>query len=297
MRIRSILLTGFTAILLSIAPTAWAGIVSDTVQGVAGPLQGAFDACQGIDCYTATVLALSNRASLLINILAVALITIAAFRLLVREEEEQMTKAKRTIGGAVAAIILFYLAPRMIEGIYGVTGENWQTPAGITQGVSVLSDEILGVIRWAEVLFGVTAIITIILSGLTAVTTYGSDDGPQQIRNTVFGVVGGIILLITRAAVKATLGLPEGVGLPGNPSVIFILQRGVEMLNTLLTFSALAAVAVIVYAGVMVILNVGSEEEYTKSKALIIRACIGLFIILISLVISRFVIGVVTGTA
>ena len=55
------------------------------------------------------------------------------------------------------------------------------------------------------------------------------------------------------------------------------------------------AVCIVIYAGIRLILTLGTEEEFQKTKSLILRALLGLFVILVSYVIVRFVIVAFSG--
>jgi hypothetical protein len=57
-----------------------------------------------------------------------------------------------------------------------------------------------------------------------------------------------------------------------------------------MSFLALAAVMVVVYAGFLCVLSNGNEENFTKAKGLLIRAAIGMIVIFISLALVNFVI-------
>ena len=271
---------------------ALAGVVSDTVSSGAGGLRGFFSGCSGIECTISMVRFITERAKLLINIFALFAIIQGGIRLLVREEEGQITKAKQTIAITITAVFLVHLSPRILEMIYGAEGEVFSTPGGAVQGVTVLADEVYGLIRWAEVMVAVAAVITIIVSGLMAVATFGSDEGLTNIKRTIYGVIAGILLLITRQVIKSLFGLGD-FGLPGNPTTLLLLARGVQIINTLLTFAFLVTVGIVVYAGIMMILNLGKEEVFNNAKNLIFRALIGLFVIFVSYVIIKFVIEVV----
>ncbi|MDO8630213.1 MAG: hypothetical protein Q7R41_06940, partial [Phycisphaerales bacterium] len=57
-----------------------------------------------------------------------------------------------------------------------------------------------------------------------------------------------------------------------------------------LTFLALAAVVMCIYAGILYVLSLGKEEQASKAKGLLIRVLIGTVVILLSLALVRFVI-------
>ena len=107
---------------------------------------------------------------------------------------------------------------------------------------------------------------------------------------TVGGVISGVLLLIFTQAIVRTFGL-EG----GAPSAIPVILRAVQVLNAVLLLATLIAVAVVIYAGITMVVFVGNEEKFGAAKSLIIRVLIGIAVILVSLVLINFVIAVMAG--
>ena len=68
-----------------------------------------------------------------------------------------------------------------------------------------------------------------------------------------------------------------------------------QLINYVLGFLGLVAVAMLIYAGVMMVISAGNEEGVTKAKKLIIYAVIGIVIILLSYSIVTFVTSALNG--
>ena len=102
-------------------------------------------------------------------------------------------------------------------------------------------------------------------------------------------VVFGVFLIAIKQVILETLGLQAGAALPGAPTVNVALQKIVQIANSLLTFAGLLCAAVIIYAGILMALNFGNEEQYSKAKGIILRAAIGLLAVGASLAVIRFV--------
>jgi len=68
-----------------------------------------------------------------------------------------------------------------------------------------------------------------------------------------------------------------------------------SVLNFLLTFVGIIAVAFIIYAGFLMMTAAGNEEQVESGKKIIIWASIGIIVILFSWVIIAFVVDVGTG--
>lgn len=65
-----------------------------------------------------------------------------------------------------------------------------------------------------------------------------------------------------------------------------------NILNTFYFFAGAIAVVLIVYAGFMFVTSAGDSSKVTKAKNTITAAVIGLIIIMLAFVITRFVAGI-----
>ncbi len=290
---------------------ASAQTIRDTVTSVGRLLTAGVStsvACNGRGCgFVQIVSAFVENTRPLVFIGAVFLITVAGFRMVITEEEESFGKAKRVISASITGVILSYLVGPFTNAFYGGFGTGifgsifggigiGSVPiANLGAGASVLSTEIAGFIHWALVILGFLTVFMIIVSGFKAMMKSGSEEGLEHLRKTVFYVIGGVLLILSAAAINRTLGL-SGDGnavLPGSPSIGPVAGAIVTILNFILGFMALIAVAVIVFAGFQMILNFGNEETFGKAKGLIIRVCIGLVVIGISWALINFVMSLV----
>lgn len=62
----------------------------------------------------------------------------------------------------------------------------------------------------------------------------------------------------------------------------FAINAIINTINAIVGITAVIATMVIVYAAVLMIANVGNEEQYTKAKGLMIRVAIGIMVIIVS---------------
>jgi len=220
----------------------------------------------------------------IVSVIAILMIVRSGLRLIYRSAEEQMEKSKRVIAGSIAAIMLVNLAPTLVTSI-----TSWQGGAG---GV-IISNELYGIIIWAQVLVATTAILMIVLSGIRAVISYGSDEGVTQLKRTVFSVLGGCAIIVFQGWIKTTVGLtPTGTSI-GTPNVSAALGGVLAVFNQILIFAGYAALAVGIYAGMLMITSAGNEEQFGKGKGLLIRVGVGLLVIIASLAIANLVIAAV----
>lgn len=66
-----------------------------------------------------------------------------------------------------------------------------------------------------------------------------------------------------------------------------------DIVNVFLTLVAIAAVIVIVYAGVRYIISLGEEDEAARAKRMILYAVIGLIVVGLSAAVVNFVLGAI----
>lgn len=74
-------------------------------------------------------------------------------------------------------------------------------------------------------------------------------------------------------------------------------QAVIGIMNYILTFLGLAAVAGIVYGGINLVTSQGDEEALGKAKTIIIYSAIGVVIVLLSFAIVRVIVDVKTAIA
>ena len=219
---------------------------------------------------------------------SVYLIVRSGMSLIISQDEGKLSTAKRTIASTLVGIILVFISQELVVGIYtqGITGG----------GQSVLQGVIYGILNWSSTLVAALGALMIIVSVVRGIASFGKEDSLKHMRHTVYAVAMGILMISLIPAVKLTLGIvdlqPLGTGAPTNASAI--LATGAHIVAQGMTYLALLAVTIVVYAGIRMILNFGNEEEFKKSRELINRALIGLVVILLSEVIINFVIHLIS---
>lgn len=265
------------------------GHMTDVINIVSGPFLGTLP-CAGPDCVTILGLELMRAFAPLVGIIAILIIVRAGFVLVYRGSDEELSRAKRSIASSLTAIVLFFLAPRIVDIFYG--GIQFGGPGTALEApgahVAILSEEIMGFLRWILVFVGVGAVLIIIVSGLRTIVSFGNEEGTAQLKRTVAGVAGGILLLVFAEAIVLTLGLNGGA-----PTAIPLLQKIFEVVNNVLILAGLLAFAVVVYAGFSMILFLGNEEKFSAAKSLIIRALVGIAVILVSYLLMTVVLQII----
>lgn len=210
------------------------------------------------------------------------LVVRAGMSLIVSEDEGKLSTAKRTISSTLIGIILAYISQALVVGFYG----NGTTGGIVGGGEATLQTTIYGLVNWFTVAMAALGALMIIVSVIRAIGSFGKEEELTNVRQTIFGTASGILMISLLPAIKLTLGIRDlsPLGALGGAAVEAtpIIQEIGGIVSNLLVFLALIAVAIVIYAGVRMIVNFGNEEEFTKSRSLIIRAIIGMVVIFIS---------------
>lgn len=271
--------------------------LAQNLSGIANAVSGGLPSFGGgANAIVQAVSTIIQQLTTLVDVIATLMIVGAGLKLIYRAADDQMEAAKRTIAGSVVGVMLVHLTPRLVDAFYGRSGAPGSTvlESNVGGGASILSGEVLGIVAWAEVIVATAAVTIIIVSGLKAIVNYGDESGVQQLYRTVFAVIAGILLVVLKRIIVATFGLPtNGIGLPGSPNISHAIAKGVDIVQGLLLFTAVVAVAVIVYGGITMILSIGKEDQFGNAKNLVIRVSIGLIVILVSLMLVQFVENIV----
>jgi hypothetical protein len=276
------------ALLVSVPTHVFAdyGILERTVNAIGGPLPyllpggtcTAGPACGFVNLAQAVVIRLRP----LLTGAAVLVIVIFGYRMIVGQEDDALAKAKTIMSGTMAGLVLVWLIDPFIAAFYGQAGEVAQ--GGMVAGASVLSAELSGLINWVSVIAASLSILMIILTGLKALGKSTSEDASGSIRKTTISVAAGLVLLVLHTVISNGF-----IDMDAGPSAAF-LEPAIRVIAFLMSFLALAAVFVIVYAGVQLVLSFGNEEAYTKAKGILIRGAIGAIILIVSWALVNFII-------
>jgi hypothetical protein len=227
------------------------------------------------------VFAAMSGLRILVDIVAVLIIIITGFILVTAQDENQLTVSRRTLFAAIMALILVNL----VEPIRNTFITGFGTATGGSAGATILSQEVIGIIDFIEVPLMTVAMLMIIISGIRAIATLGTDQGVTHIRRTVFSVSAGIILIVAKLAITRSIGSTaedvSGIA-TGSNNAQGLVDTVIDVTGKVVAFMALAGVTVIVIAGIIMVINKGDQEVATRSRNMIIRVVLGLVVILVS---------------
>jgi len=274
------------------------GIVGAVVQGtpLATSVPGA-----GLNCPAASGAGACALASMLAgtvgqvrNIvawLAFLIIVIAGFRLIISQSDDALTTARRTILAAVVGLFLIFITEPLVDALYG--GYSVTPPSGLvttpTFSPAILSNEILGIVRWGETLVAMVAVTLIIVQAVAVLGSFGQEEVIRKAYRAVFYTVIGLLLVVFDRIIPVMFG----AGVVGGPSANIFVTEIFGLVRLILGFVGVAVVAVVIYAETLMILNFGNDDFITKGKGILINAGIGLLLIMTSYVIvSEVILGI-----
>lgn len=235
-----------------------------------------------------------GRGRVLIGAVAFITVITAAFNLIIRQSEEAMTTARRTIIGVIIGLFLIFTSERFVDALYGGFTINAGTlitnPGNIPAGAGIFSEEILGIVRWGETLVAIVAIGLLVLQGIAVLASFGSEQVIQKAYRVATSTVLGLLLLVFDRSIAAVFGFHQMAAFPGAPNASIFLVEVFGLVRLLLGFVGIVTIAVIIYAGFLMISNLGNDELITKAKTIIWNALLGLLLIAVAFVIVHFVI-------
>ena len=241
-----------------------------------------------------------ERGRVLIGAVAFITVITAAFTLIIRQSEEALTTAKRMITGVIIGLFLIFTSERFVDALYGgfsiqpgtlITGSTSSIGSStILTGSTILSEEILGIVRWGETIVAIIAVGLLVLQGIAVLASFGSEQALQKAYRAVTSTVLGLLLIVFDRAIAAVFGFDQMAALPGTPDASIFIVEIFGLVRLLLGFTGIVTIAVMLYAGFLMIFNLGNDELITKAKGIIGNALLGLLLIATAFVIVHFVI-------
>ncbi len=198
--------------------------------------------------------------------------------------------------GVVAAVApdivaaQFYGGPGIVGGI-----THAEAIGGIATSTDI-RDIILKLLLAVLLFMGLAAVVVIVIAGIYMVISVGDETAKEKAKKIItYAVIGLIIIAIAAGIVTIIINATGGgsifgpvpdLGNTGGSDIRVVI---LNILDTILSFMALAAVVVIVIAGILMVVSLGDETAKDRAKRIIFYAVIGLVIILIASAIVRIV--------
>ena len=280
MRSLSILTGIFTGILLACLPELGAAMtVGEAINRVGGT--AGLTASYGGNEVGGIFGTAASNIILIINAVAILIVAITGTIMALSESDEQSAILRRVFISCICGIFFVNVADIVRDAIVD-PGATFVANSG---SAGTIATEIEGVILWTLPALASIAVLMIIISGIRAVVSYKSDEGPTQLRRTVISCMVGLFIISVRGVLTGDIIVTNsyfggGTGGSGPSGIIAEIIFG---LNRILAYVALFAVFMIVLAGIFMIANVGNDDQYSKARGLIIRVLVGIIVMVASL--------------
>lgn len=216
--------------------------------------------------------------------LGVIFMTIAAVKLLTKSDEGELANARRAVGTVFAGVVLAVLAR---EGILYSAATNVEGG----RGAEILCTEFIGIMSVFEELAGFIAIIAISITGIRVLATFGGDDALSSMRQALGAILLGLFILVAKGVVFPAIGLnTSGCGvMDSGISPVGPIKVILGIFKTVLDYLQIAAILILVILGLLLIINLGNEEQFIKLKGYLFRLAIGFII----LAMAGFILNIV----
>ncbi len=208
--------------------------------------------------------------------IAVLVSTVAGFTLLISHDEGAIDKAKKALtaviaGSILTTIIVLFGTVNVIDTVY----DGFSNGLVFNGDASAYAFEAAGLGDWLSAMAAMGGILTIIISLLKAVASFGTDEEAYtNVRRSARHIIIGLIIIGAAGLFRQAF---FDARLP-NPLIALVISKIAIVLGIMLV----VALAILVYAGFRMVASFGRDEDYTAAKSLAIRVVLGIAIILIS---------------
>ena len=237
-----------------------------------------------------------HQVRLLAAAVAFIVLVVAGFRLVIGQTEESMATARRAVLGAVIGLFVIYIIEPVVDAFYGgfsiAPASRLIDSATAQQGAIILSSELMGILSWIETIVAIVAVGLIVVQAVGVLASFGSEEQIKKIYRAVVSTVFGILLIIFDVTIANIFGLSPEADIPTTPTTLPFFVEAFGLVRFVLLFMAIITVAILVYAGFLMLLNFGHDELVNRGKKIFANALIGLLLIIVSFVIvSTIILG------
>lgn len=217
---------------------------------------------------------------LYLNILALAVIVIAGFYLILGlGSENSKETAKKILLYTAIGVVIVNVAETIRDFFFSL--DDGTASTAVTTIIQDIIDTFTSYV-------GILSVAVIIIAGFYLILGLGSENSKETARKIIlYTAIGIIVIALANVIVDFLFSLDPNSGVSSS-----IYGRLLDVLLQVLSFVGLLAVAVIVIAGIMLVLSLGDEGRKDTAKKTIIYALIGLVVIILASSFVRFIAGI-----
>lgn len=222
----------------------------------------------------------------IVTIITVILIIIEGFNMVLADGDAAAIKKSGTaIGWALVGLIVMNIAELGVKVFFDTNGVfGGIDPINKDIPLDFYNRIVLPLVNFALTFLVGIATLVIILTGVQILTAAGDDAKIKKLYGRLATMVTGLGILIVA---RPVIGIFYGTGAI-DPQPSKAIDLFLQILNYLLGFLGLAAVIVIVIAGLMMVFYLGNDGVVKKARSTIFGALLGLALIISAYTIVTF---------
>ncbi len=247
--------------------------------------------CSGGNCLVEIVDVLRMNVFQFTGVLGAIFIMVAAIRLLTKSSEDEIANARRSVMTVMIGVILAVLSNIGFLRRAIVEVDN-------DKAILALCGEFLGIISVIVGIAGLLAVIVIAITGIRSLITFGEGDAGGDMRHAVGGIVVGAFILGLKQFVFPAIGIDDTqCVLLGVVSPVGLVAKVLEIVFKVFQYLEVIAIFIIVVLGILMIVNLGNEEQLSKLKSYLFRLAIGFIVLaMVHLLLRVVIVGTIVGT-
>jgi len=237
----------------------------------------------GEDLFT-IVISYARRFKYIVVILAVLFIVIAGIRMITASGNEDIVKKNRTsLIWLMVGLVIMQLSEIFVNILYnqdhymgfGIFGDYVKNVPEELQNSLVNP-----LLNFMMTLLAVIAVLMILIAALKMMTAMGDENKIKKQQQMIIGAMLGLgVIILAKPVVQWFYGYGDETSQPSvhvEQSVSIVVQ----IANFMMGFTFVAAVVMVVVAGIMMIIHFGNDQRVQKAKKIISWVFIGLALIL-----------------
>ncbi len=209
--------------------------------------------------------------------LAVIMVIISGVKLVVsgKQVDEALNKEKGTLNFALYGLLIVIVAEQIIKIFFGEEGEIYRTGTDLQMAAQQGSAILLGITNLLRIIIPSLAILFFVVSAFRLLTSQGDPEKLNKTKTQIMWSILGLILAGTAEVIIYTIVYPRlGQSIPDTQAFSRFV---VTMTNFVSGFITTISAIMIIYAGYLYVISVGSQE-LDKAKNVLKGAIIGLLI-------------------
>ena len=227
-----------------------------------------------------------------LNILAILLLAIIGMQIASIHSEDAAKKGYKQMVGIISGIVVMNVAFDFSR-TFVSTAINTPGNAGILLGAARLNTVVIEpLINFFLTFLVALAIFSIVLSSFRIITAYGKNEEQQKKSLAILGeaVLGLVVIGVARIFVTSVYGTYDAI----RPNLPLGIKFVMDAINYGLGFVGMIALVMMIYAGFLMLTDLGKGERFKKGTNILRLSVIAIVIMLSAYTLSSFLVKIFT---